>query len=286
MTKPTTYSVDHELTYREPTAAEVALTSDLAKTIKAFGKTMRESLFHICLIAYGIRRRNLRKIRKGERGGNQQGQKYKEEFTKWYEDNDLKSVYGTLSSFTKYAMAGRLLTFTRWQINRHNGFDYIDRLPHHLSALYELQKIIWESGDTATDEGRQRYKDLMIQPIDDGTTDNTWINRSLTAKEVIEKRAELDNEPAPKSLERKIDDPRNIPVLRIKTHEGLYDFNRRGNKRRVKGPDIDEVRCLVDAINDVISDFGSEYFSIETNMEHIEEKYEQKKNPNFAKFIE
>lgn len=286
MTKPTTYSVDHELTYREPTAAEVALTSDLAKTIKAFGKTMRESLFHICLIAYGIRRRNLRKIRKGERGGNQQGQKYKEEFTKWYEENDLKSVYGTLSSFTKYAMAGRLLTFTRWQINRHKGFDYIDRLPHHLSALYELQKIIWESGDTATNEGRQRYKDLMIQPIDDGTTDNTWINRGLTAKDVIEKRAELDNEPAPKSLERKIDDPRNIPVLRIKTHEGLYDFNRRGNKRRVKGPDIDEVRRLVDAINQVIGDFGSEYFSIESNMEHIEEKYEQKKNPNFAKFIE
>lgn len=286
MTKPTTYSIDHELTYREPTAAEVALTSDLAKTIKAFGKTMRESLFHICLIAYGIRRRNLRKIRKGERGGNQQGQKYKEEFTKWYEENDLKSVYGTLSSFTKYAMAGRLLTFTRWQINRHKGFNYIDRLPHHLSALYELQKIIWESGDTATEEGRQRYKDLMIQPIDDGTTDNTWINRGLTAKDIIEKRAELDNEPAPKSLERKIDDPRNIPVLRIKTHEGLYDFNRRGNKRRVKGPDIDEVRRLVEAINQVIGDFGSEYFSIESNMEHIEEKYEQKKNPNFAKFIE
>jgi len=291
MPKATTYSSNHPLTFREPTAAEVELSPELAQTIKAFGKSMRESLFHICVIAYGIRRRNLRKRRKGEWGGNANNQRYKDEFKKWYLENDLQSVYGKETNFTKHAMVGRLLTWVRWQIDPARGQQYIDRLPHSLSALYELQSIIWKHGDTATDEGRKTFRDLMVMPIRDGTKDNTWINRSLTVEAIKAKLEELYEDEFFKTRrddippKRNAYDPRKINILRVKVHEGLYDFNRRGNKRKVKGPDMDEVRGLISAINGLIEDFGSEYFLLEHNLELIEEKYEKKKNPDFSIYI-
>lgn len=286
MTNAISSSLEREFLSAKSNSYSIELNAETAIEIKAIGKTMRESLFHLCIIAYGIRRKNLRQVRDGERGGNAQGQVYKEEFKRWYSDNDLQSVYGTISSFTKYAMAGRLLTFTRWQISKdYNGQKYIDRLPHRLSALYELQKLIWDNGDKATNEGRKRFKDLIIKPIEDGTTNNTWINRALTAKQVRKKLAELEDAPIPKSKDSTAYDPMRIPLLRIKAHEGLYEFNRRGNKRKVKGPDLDKVRELVTAINGLIADFGLEDFSIEDNLEHITEKYEQKKNPDFAEGI-
>jgi hypothetical protein len=286
MTTPISSSLEAEFLSAKSKSYSIALNAETVKDIKAIGKTMRESLFHLCVIAYGIRRKNLRRVQEGERGGNAQGQVYKEEFKKWYAVNDLQSVYGTISSFTKYAMAGRLLKFTRWQISKdYSGQKYIDRLPHRLSALYELQKIIWDSGDKATDEGRKRFKDLMIKPIEDGSTNNTWINRSLTAKKIIEQRLKFENIPVPEKNANNSYSPMKIPVLSIKAHEGLYAFNRRGNKRKVKGPDLDKVRELVTAINGLIADFGLEDFSIEDNLEQIREKYEQKKNPDFAEGI-
>jgi hypothetical protein len=279
-------SLEEELLASRSRTYEFELNQDTAQSIKSIGKSMRDNMFQLCLIAYGIRRKSLRKARKGERGGNAQKEVYKDEFNKWFASNDLQTVYGKVTNFTKYAMAGRLLTWVRWQINPDKGLEYLDRLPHSISTLYALQSIIWTNGDKATDEGRRNFKDLIRKPVSDGTTNNTWINRSLTADDVKKKLSELENSPAVVTKKPKDYDPHKINLLRVKAHEGLYAFNRRGNKRKVKGPDIDKVRELVTAINNLIADFGLEDFSVEDNLEHITEKYEQNKNPNFAKGID
>jgi len=275
------YSVDHELTFNEPSASEVKLSKELADTVKAFGKKQRKSLFHLCVIAYGIRRQNL--VKTSERGGNQNNQKYKPAFVAWYEQNDIKSVYGTLPNFTQYAMSGRLLQFTRWQIDREEGQKYIDRLPATLTTLYALSKVIWTQGETATDETRQAYKELMIVPVRDGSIDNAFICRSLTAIEVDRKLKQLTTEPNGKQKKEK--NYINIPLVKVNVHEALIQFNRKGTKRSIKGPEIEEVRNLVNRISSLIEESGLDNFAIDSNLDMIEDRYNENRDPDFAKKI-
>ena len=287
MAKPAIYSVDHELDFKEPSPEEVQLCPELAVTIKSFGKSLRESMFHLCMIAYGIRRQNLKK--KTDKGGNNQSKGYLDSFDIWYEQNDMKSVYGKMSNFTKYAMSGRLLYYTRWQTDKENpdnGLKYIDQLPSSLSALYALSTIIWSQGESATDESRATYRELLIKPVRDGSRDNAFICRSLTAKDVERKIKELEQDITPeKQRVRKQDSPITIPLIKVKVHEGLLQFNRRGNKRQIKGPDIEEVKALVSEINKLIDDFGSSNFAVESNFDSIEERYLENKDPDFGRNI-
>ena len=48
------------LTFKDPTAAEVPLNEQLVKIIKTYHQKSREHLFHLCMIAYGLRRFNLK----------------------------------------------------------------------------------------------------------------------------------------------------------------------------------------------------------------------------------
>jgi len=122
-----------DLTFKRPTKAQVPLTDDLLSVIHQHHRKSREHLFHLCMIAYGLRTHNLIKPKRGT-GGNAQGRVYKAAFKQWYEANSLDDVYGTLSNFTLYAMSGRLLEYVRWQI----GQKYIAQLPSSMTALYAL----------------------------------------------------------------------------------------------------------------------------------------------------
>jgi len=69
-----------ELTFKEPTEQELRLTKQLADTIHELHSRGRENLFHLCIIAYGLRKQNLQKLRTAARGGNAKGERYKPKF--------------------------------------------------------------------------------------------------------------------------------------------------------------------------------------------------------------
>ena len=101
-----------KITFKLPSPAEVALTDDLVSVIQSHYRKSREHMFHLCIIAYGLRTHNLMKPKRGA-GGNKQGLVYKPQFIDWYDSNNLEDVYRTIENFLFYAMAGRLLSFVR-----------------------------------------------------------------------------------------------------------------------------------------------------------------------------
>lgn len=192
------------LTFNEPTASEVSLTDDLAKTIHQFQKQRktihqfqkqrREGLFHLCMIAYGLLRHNLEKS-KAKRGGNARDQVYKPIFKQWYEDKRLKEVYGEIANFTLYAMSGRLLNYVRWHFDR----KYIQALPASLGALYECSQILFTQGDSATAVSRQRFAMALTKPIRDGSRNNAIINPNVSRQEIQNYRQEAPTKQVAKS---------------------------------------------------------------------------------------
>ena len=276
----TVYSIDHPLDFNEPRDEELVLGQELADTIKAFGKKQRESLFHLCIIAYGIRQKNLMKATK--RGGNQRGQSYKQQFKAWYEQYQISQVYGNLSNFTLYCMAGRLLHYTRWQ----KGEVYVDRLPSSLGALYALSTVVWDQGESATDKSRQDFHELLITPVRDGTQNNTFITPSDTRKEIEAKigKGNKNKLPAAETTEEAGTDF-TLHLASIKVHQGLVKFNKRGTKRTIPGPDLGEAKELLNEINQLLQRYGVENFIIDSNIEALEDEYNENQSPDYAKNI-
>ena len=74
------------LTFKLPTKQQVALNNNLVEIIQEHHRKSRESLFHLYMIAYGLRTHNFIKSKSGA-GGNAKGLVYKPAFSDWYQRN-------------------------------------------------------------------------------------------------------------------------------------------------------------------------------------------------------
>ena len=268
------------LTFKEPTAAEVPLNEQLVKIIKTHHQKSREHLFHLCIIAYGLRRHNLIS-NKGKRGGNAQGKELKPEFKVWYEKHHLEEVYGKEANFTKYAMSGRLLSYVAWQVDR----KYIEHLPSSLTALYTCSQLLWEQGDTTTDAKRKRFADLLIKKVKDGSgVSTTKINKQST-------RADIENMLPQSTSNTSTSKPTGKGGLKFEglaqvlIHPDIYKFTSTYTKRgHLK---LEDVVKLNEAISALIKKFdaGRQYFSVQSSLPKIKEKYTKAENPDFGKAI-
>jgi hypothetical protein len=269
-----------DLTFKRPTKDQVALTNDLLSVIHQHHSKSREHLFHLCMIAYGLRTHNLTKPKSGA-GGNAQGRVYKAAFKQWYEANSLDDVYGTLSNFTLYAMSGRLLEYVRWQI----GQKYIAQLPSSMTALYSLSQIVWSQGDTATPDSRKQFETALIQPIKDGTKHNAFIHPHVTRKEIDALRDKLSGKATPtiKSERLAKDDTCTVVIATIKVHEDLFKFARVSGRKQV-GPKLDDVKSLAQKLQKLIDEFnaGKPRFALDTNLEEVIHAYKEAQNPDFG----
>jgi hypothetical protein len=272
-----------DLTFKRPTKAQVPLTDDLLGVIHQHHRKSREHLFHLCMIAYGLRTHNLIKPKSGT-GGNAKGRVYKAAFNQWYEANSLEDVYGERSNFTHYAMAGRLLEYVRWQI----GQKYIAQLPSSMTALYALSQIVWSQGDTATPDSRKQFETALIQPIKDGSKHNAFIHPNVTRKEIDTLRDKLSGKVASTIQEEKLgkDDPRTVIVATIKVHEDLFKFARVSGKKQV-GPKLDDVKSLAQKLQKLIDEFNGEKsrFAFDSNLEEVSRAYKNAESPDFGKKI-
>lgn len=269
-----------DLTFKRPTKAQVPLTDDLLNVIHQHHSKSREHLFHLCMIAYGLRTHNLMKPKSGA-GGNAQGRVYKPAFKQWFEANNLDDVYGTLSNFTLYAMAGRLLEYVRWKI----GQKYIAQLPSSMTALYALSQIVWSQGDTATPESRMRFETALIQPIKDGSKHNAFIHPHVTRKEIDALRDKLSGKFPSTVQEEKLgkDDPHTVVIATIKVHEDLFKFARVSGRKQV-GPKLEDVKSLAQRLQKLIDEFnaGKTRFALDSNLEKVSHAYMEAQNPDFS----
>jgi hypothetical protein len=271
-----------KITFKLPSPAEVALTDDLVSVIQSHYRKSREHMFHLCMIAYGLRTHNLMKPKRGA-GGNKQGLVYKPQFIDWYSSNSLEDVYGTRQNFLLYAMAGRLLNYVRWQV----GAKYIEHLPGSMTALYALSEIVWSQGDKATPASRKLFDKALIQPIKDGSKNNAFIHPHVTRKEVDEWRANQTGKVSPTIKVAKLvkNDPRTVVVATIKVHKDLFKFTRTGEKRT--NPKLSDVTELTRKLEILIAEFdkGKDRFAIESNIDQVTKDYEAAVKPDFAKEI-
>jgi hypothetical protein len=271
-----------KITFKLPSPVEVALTDDLVSVIQSHHRKSREHMFHLCIIAYGLRTHNLMKPKRGA-GGNKQGLVYKPQFIDWYDSNSLEDVYRTRQNFLLYAMAGRLLNYVRWQV----GAKYIEHLPGSMTALYALSEIVWSQGDKATDASRKLFDKALIQPIKDGSKNNAFIHPHVTRKEVDEWRANQTGKVSPTIKVAKLvkNDPRTVVVATIKVHKDLFKFTRTGEKRT--NPKLSDVTELTRKLEILIAEFdkGKARFAIESNIDQVTKYYEAAAKPDFAKEI-
>ena len=272
-----------QLTFRLPTKAQVELNDTLVKVIHDHHRKSREHLFHLCMIAYGLRTHNLVKAKSGA-GGNAQGRVYKHEFKSWYESNSLDDVYGTLANFTLYAMAGRLLEYVRWQVAE----KYIEHLPASMTALYALSQIVWAQGDKATDASRKLFEKALIEPIQDGSKKNAFIHPHISRKEIDGWRTKHTDKSSSKKkvASDAVNDPRTILIATVKVHEDLFKFANVSGAKRV-GPKLDDVVKLHEKIQSLIDEFnaGKSRFALDSQIEEVKLAYAKAEKPDFGKDI-
>jgi hypothetical protein len=272
-----------QLTFRLPKKAQVELNDALVKVIHDHHRKSREHLFYLCMIAYGLRTYNLIRAKNGA-GGNAQGRVYKPEFKSWYESNSLDDVYGTLSNFTLYAMAGRLLEYVRWQVAE----KYIAHLPASITALYALSQIVWAQGDKATDASRKFFKKALIEPIQDGSKKNAFIHPHVTRKEIDDWRTRKTGKDSSKKkvVNVAINDQCTVVIATVKVHEDLFKFAKVSGAKRV-GPKLDDVVKLHEKIKKLIDEFnsGKSRFALESQIDEIKLEYAKAEKPDFGKKI-
>ena len=272
-----------KITFKLPSAVEVALTDDLLSVIQSHHRKSREHMFHLCMIAYGLRTHNFMKSKSGA-GGTKKGLVYKPKFNEWYHANSLDDVYGNLkSNFLFYANAGRLLKYVHWQV----GSKYIDHLPSSVTALYAISQILWSQGDKATDASRKLFDKALIQPIKDGSKNNAFIHPHVTRMKVDEWRANHTGKVSPTIKVARLvkNDPLTVVCATIKVHEDLFKFDRSGEKRI--GPKLSEVKVLNQKLQSLIKEFdkGKGRFAIESHYDQVTKDYEAAKDPDFDKDI-
>lgn len=235
------------LTFKEPTEAQVKLTAELAATIHELNKKKRESFFHLCIIAYGLRKRNLEKAKGDRRGGNAKGEKYKVTFESWYKKNNIEEAYGTLSNFTLYAMAGRLLNYVRWQLDA----KYIERLPSTLTVLYRLSQVLGEKGGKVTPQSKAALKRILLDKKDGSSKASYFINPQTTFAE-IQKKLDASQ---PTASKRKPKDGKVLFTIFVSNElkDGFYKTTRARKKGSV---DIAHVKNLEKDINALLEKHG------------------------------
>lgn len=272
-----------EITFKLPSREQVALTDELVSVIQSHHRKSREHLFHLCMIAYGLRTHNLMKPKSGA-GGNAQGRVYKPKFREWYSANSLDEVYGSLPNFTLYVMAGRLLEYVQWQV----GSKYIAHLPSSVTALYALSQIVWSQGDKATPESRKLFDKALKHPIQDGSKYNAFIHPHVSREDVHKWRAQETGKAAPSLKTAKLVkiDTNTIVVATIKVNKDLFKFASVSGAKRV-GPKLSDVTELTRKLKDLIDQFdkGKERFTLEDNIDQITQDYEAAAKPDFAKEI-
>lgn len=231
--------------YRIPASAELALKAPLSSKLKELWAAAQENSFHLFLYAAGLRNRYLDDAT-GE---------YSREFQQWYATHEMHTLFGKLPTFTKYAMAGNVVTFFA---NDFSDGKYVNHLPPSRSALYE----IWLLKDKVSSSELEK---LLFKGGNDG---DALISPSATASEIAAYRNRLDFKPSSRTKSKKF----NIPLATIYVNRDLYGFQK-GTGQHIGAVDLQDAEKLLDTISGRLD---PDKFEVRDNLAKIATTYKKK----------
>jgi hypothetical protein len=145
--------------------------------------------------------------------------------------------------------------------------------------------LLWEQGDTTTDAKRKRFSELLIKRVKDGSgVSTTKINKQSTIVDIenLFPQSISNTSTAKPSGKTKL---KFVGLAEVLVNKDIYKFTSTHTKRgHLKIEDVDKLNS---AIADLVKKFdaGRQYFSVQSSLPKIKEKYTKAENPDFGKAI-
>jgi hypothetical protein len=233
--------------YQIPASSDLALKDGLSAKLKELWATAQGSNFDLFLYAAGLRERYLDK----------KTEQYSPEFQEWYAKQEIQQLLGKMPSFTKYAMAGKVVSFFA---NDFRDGKYVNYLPVTRSALYE----IWLLKELVS------ASDLEKLFFKGGNEDEGLIHPSASAADIAAYRNRLQFKPSSpsKTKSKKF----NIPLATIYVSRDLYKFQK-GTGEHVGSVKLADAEKLLASI---MGRLNAEMFDIRDNLTKISTTYKKK----------
>jgi hypothetical protein len=234
--------------YQIPASSDLALKDGLSAKLKDLWATAQGSSFDLFLYAAGLRDRYLDK----------KTEQYSPEFQEWYAKQEIQQLLGKMPSFTKYAMAGKVVSFFA---NDFKDGKYVNQLPVTRSALYE----IWLLKELVT---ASELEKLFFT----GGDDEGLISPSASAADIAAYRNRLQFKPssASKPKSKKF----NIPLATIYVSRDLYKFQK-GTGEHVGSVKLADAEKLLASI---MGRLNAEMFDVRDNLTKISTTYKKKED--------
>jgi len=234
--------------YQIPASTDLALKDGLSAKLKELWTATQGSSFDLFLYAAGLRERYLDKKK----------DKYSPEFQEWYAKQELHLLFGKMPSFTKYAMAGKIVSFFA---NDFKDGKYLNQLPLTRSALYEIYLL--KELVSASELEKLFYRG-------GAEDDEGLINPSISAADIASYRNRLQfkSSKATKSKSKKF----NIALATIYVSRDLYKFQK-GTGEHVGTVDLQDAEKLIAAITGKLD---ADMFDVRDNLKKISTTYQKK----------
>jgi len=234
--------------YQIPASTDLALKDGLSAKLKELWTATQGSSFDLFLYAAGLRERYLDKKK----------DQYSPEFQEWYAKQELKLLFGKMPSFTKYAMAGKIVSFFA---NDFKDGKYLNQLPLTRSALYEISLL--KELVSASELEKLFYRG-------GAEDDEGLINPSISAADIASYRNRLQfkSSKATKSKSKKF----NIALATIYVSRDLYKFQK-GTGEHVGTVDLQDAEKLIAAITGKLD---ADMFDVRDNLKKISTTYQKK----------
>jgi hypothetical protein len=233
--------------FQIPATTHLALKDTLSSRLKELWASAQENSFDLYLFAAGLRERYLDK---------KQNQ-YSAEFQDWYKKHEIDKLFGKMPSFTKYAMAGNIVSYFANEF--HEG-KYINHLPLSRNALYE----IWLLKEETTP------KELEKLLFSGGDDKEALIHPSASAADIAAYRnprnAQSQKTTAARSKKY------TIALVTIYVSRDLYKFDK-GTGEHVGDVDFDDAKKLVSQLSGRLD---PKLFDVRDNLKKISSNYEKK----------
>jgi hypothetical protein len=234
--------------YQIPASTELALKDGLSAKLKELWTATQGSSFDLFLYAAGLRDRYLDKKK----------DQYSPEFQEWYAKQELHLIFGKMPSFTKYAMAGKIVNFFA---NDFKDGKYLNQLPLTRSALYEISLL--KELVSASELEKLFYKG-------GAEDDEGLIHPSISAADIASYRNHLQfkSTKATKSKSKKF----NIALATIYVSRDLYKFQK-GTGKHVGAVNLADAEKLLASLTGKLN---ADVFDIRDNLSKISTAFKKK----------
>jgi len=194
--------------------------------------------------------------------------KYSGDFKLYWNNFEFDTIFGSMSSFTKYALAGTVLEKV---IGRYELKNCYEQLPQTVSALYELRyhsveqlEMCFQDTYTRTEKTNDRDRwskrsKKKAYPL---------IHPHATAASLRNWHRKWENPQAEKA------DNRQLPFIEIKASYSVLDFDKSGNPNgNLK---IEELKDLLSQVETLLD--GNVKFKLESNLDRIQKSYDRSRH--------